>query len=158
MSSSPRIRFVGSSSHNLDGKFRLTVPSKWRGKATEADLEYIGMPDPDGCIAVYPPRKIEMLEDKAAEISIGDTRGQDVLAHVFGNSETFSFDKQGRIILPEGLRKHAKIDKAIVLVGQLSHFRIWSAEEFEKKQSGTGDRELTEEMVELKNALVELGL
>jgi|TARA_B100001093_G_C26663729_1_gene943056 MraZ protein len=156
MSTSPRIRFVGSSSHNLDGKFRLTIPSKWRGKTSE-DMEFIGMPDPEGCLAIHPPRMIEKMEDRAAQISMGDTKGQDVLAQVFGNAETFSFDKQGRIILPDGLREHANIKKGIVLVGHLSHFRIWSLEEFEKKQKKE-ERELSSEMQELKRALQELGL
>jgi MraZ protein len=157
MSTSQRTRFLGSSSHNLDGKFRLTVPSKWRDKGDE-EVEYMGIPDPEGCISVFPPRMIEKMEDRAAEISLGDTEGQDVLATVFGNAEAFTFDKQGRIILPEGLRAHGNISKSVVVVGHLTHFRIWGVEEFEKKKNGTGDRVLSESMEKLKKSLVKLGL
>jgi MraZ protein len=35
-------------------------------------------------------------------------------------------DAQGRLLLPEKLRKFSQMDKKIVLVGQLNKFEIWN--------------------------------
>ena len=45
---------------------------------------------------------------------------------VIGNASECEMDGQGRLLLPEKLRKFSQMDKKIVLVGQLNKFEIWN--------------------------------
>ena len=44
-------------------------------------------------------------------------------------------DGQGRVLLPERLRDFAKLEKQIVLLGQLNKFEIWNASILSDKES-----------------------
>jgi MraZ protein len=116
--------FVGEFLHQLDAKNRLCIPSKWRFSGDQEDV-YLALPNPLGCITIYPPKMIERLEEKVSAVSLGDARGQKVLARLFSQADTFGCDKQGRIILSEKLIRHAGISKNALLVGSYATFNIW---------------------------------
>ena len=48
-----------------------------------------------------------------------------------------SEDPQGRIVLPEMLKKYANIDRDIVIMGAATHIRIESAEAYEARTAKT---------------------
>ena len=61
-------------------------------------------------------------------------------------------DKSGRVLIPVPLRNHAKLDKEILLVGQLNKFEIWNSEIWAKRieedmeVERSGNFELTERL------------
>ncbi|MDR2769017.1 MAG: hypothetical protein LBB19_00440 [Puniceicoccales bacterium] len=116
--------FVGEFLHQLDAKNRLCIPSKWRFSGDQEDV-YLALPNPLGCITIYPPKMIDRLEAKVSDVSLGDVRGQKVLAKLFSQADTFGCDKQGRIILSEKLIRHADISKNALLIGSYATFNIW---------------------------------
>jgi MraZ protein len=121
--------FVGEFLHQLDVKNRLCIPSKWRFSGDQEDV-YLALPNPLGCITIYPPKMIERLEEKVSAVSLGDARGQKVLAKLFSQADTFGCDKQGRIILSEKLIRHAGISKNALLIGSYATFNIWEPEAY----------------------------
>ncbi len=135
MLSNDRGFYVGEYFHNLDAKGRLTIPSKWRFRGDEADV-YLGLPNPQGCITVYPPRMIAKLEEQVSQISLGDLEGQAVLMDLSSMAQSFGCDKSGRIMLNERLIRHAGIEKEAVLLGTFSTFTIWSAERYADRGAG----------------------
>lgn len=123
--------FVGEYRHNLDGKNRLTVPSKWRFEGDQADV-FLAIPDQkSGCIMVYPPAMVERLLDSTAQVGMGDAVRRKVLTRTFSRAEQFGCDKSGRITLPERLCQHAGIDGEVVLAGNLNAFQIWNPDRYE---------------------------
>ncbi len=146
--------FVGSSRHNLDGKFRVTVPSKWRIK----DAQYLGMPNPEGCINVCPPKMIGQIQERMSEISQADPHMQRVFGEIFSQSEEYSFDKQGRIGLNERLRTHSGITKDVILIGYLNYFQIWDFENYEKWLKNTKEKpmKLSPDMEKIRKTMIKL--
>lgn len=128
--------YTGLFRHSLDDKGRLTIPSAWRYAHEEADV-FLATPHPDGYIAVLPPAEVEKLHAKIAQLALGDGAGQDFAARFFAETQSFSFDKAGRIGLQDALLAHAGIDKNAVLVGSLTKFNIYSPERWEKVQART---------------------
>ncbi len=128
--------YTGLFRHALDDKNRLTIPSAWRSAHGESDT-FLATPHPDGYIAVLPPAEVEKLYEKASQKALTDRDAQDAFAAFFAASLTFSFDKSGRIGLPEELVRHAGIDKDAVLVGSLNKFGIYSPARWEKVQQRT---------------------
>ncbi|MFP6899849.1 MAG: mraZ [Opitutales bacterium] len=123
---SKRTIYVGEYEHSVDGKGRVTIPSKWRFRGDHLE-EYLAMPNPDGCITLYPPRRIEYLDEQISEVGMAG-EGYVDLQDLFRVSDSFSCDKQGRIILNDSLRAHAKIKKVALLKGDFNKFHIWGPE------------------------------
>jgi MraZ protein len=128
--------YTGLFRHSLDDKGRLTIPSAWRTAHEEAET-FLATPHPDGYIAVLPPAEVEKLHAKIAQLALGDGAGQDFAARFFAETQSFSFDKAGRIGLEDALLAHAGIDKNAVLVGSLTKFNIYSPSRWEKVQART---------------------
>jgi MraZ protein len=128
--------YVGSHRHNLDGKNRLTMPSKWRFAGDEADV-YLAVPHPDGYISVLPPEETKRLHEKMKEVKMSDRSGQDFVNRFFSDAHAFGCDKQGRFTLTPGLWNHAAIGKEVVLVGNMIRFAIWNPQKWEEVHGRT---------------------
>jgi len=128
--------FTGLFRHNLDDKGRLTIPSAWRTAHAEGE-SFLATPHPDGYIAVLPPLEVEKLHEKIAQMALSDGAAQDFAARFFAQTQTFTFDKQGRVGVDEALLKHAGISKEAVLVGSLTKFNLYSPARWVKVEDRT---------------------
>ena len=125
--------YVGEYLRTIDDKYRVTVPKKWRFQGDEADI-YIAWARPEGYIAIYPPRQIEIFREKINQIPESDPRKQGMLRRLFGKAYQFGCDNQGRIALTKELAEQAAIDKNVSLVGLGETFNIWSAERYQSQE------------------------
>lgn len=138
--------YVGEFEHTLDARRRITVPSAWRVEGDEGNF-YLAWPHPEGCIALFPPEMQRELVEKARSIRQSDKAGQATLRMIFGKSHNLGCDKQGRILLPEPLLKHADIDRNAWMVGLGRNFQIWSPNRY--KPEGEDDFNILEAMERL---------
>jgi MraZ protein len=128
--------YTGLFRHTLDDKSRLTIPSSWR-YAHEGDDTFLATPHPDGYIAVLPPAEVEKLHVKIAQVALSDGAGQDFAARFFAQTQSFTFDKSGRIGLEDALLEHAGLKRDAVLVGSLTKFNIYSPDRWQKVEART---------------------
>lgn len=128
--------FTGLFRHTLDDKGRLTIPSAWRYAHAEADT-FLATPHPDGYIAVLPPAEVEKLHEKISAMKLGDAAAQAFAARFFSQTQTFSFDKSGRVGLSPDLLRHAGIGKDAVLVGSLTKFNIYHPARWQQEETRT---------------------
>jgi len=128
--------YTGLFRHHLDDKDRLTIPSAWRGAHSEGDV-FLATPLPAGYIAVLPPAEVAKLHAKFADIALSDGEAQDFTAQFFSRTQSFTFDKQGRVGLSKDLLQHAGIEGDAVLVGSMAKFNVYSPARWDKVQTRT---------------------
>src|SRR3954464_12386677 len=128
--------YTGLFRHALDDKGRLTIPSAWRAAHAGADT-FLATPHPDGYGAVLPPSEVAKLHENFSELKLSDASAQAFAARFFSQTQSFSFDKAGRIGLGAELLKHAKIEKDAVLVGSLTKFNIYSPARWQQEETRT---------------------
>lgn len=128
--------YTGLFRHTLDDKGRLTIPSAWRHAHEEGDT-FLATPHPDGYLAVLPPAEVEKLREKISAMKLSDAEAQAFTARFFAQTQSFSFDKAGRIGLTAELLSHAGIEKDAVLVGTLTKFNIYSPARWQKEEART---------------------
>ena len=114
----------------------MTIPSAWRGAHAEGDT-FLATPHPDGYVAVLPPAEVEKLHEKIAQMALSDGAAQDFASRFFAQTQSFSFDKQGRVVLSEDLLRQAGIVKDAVLVGSLTKFNLYAPARWEKVEART---------------------
>jgi MraZ protein len=128
--------FTGLFRHTLDDKGRVTIPSAWRAAHEDGDI-FLATPHPDGYVAVLPPSEVAKLHDKIAQMALSDGAGQDFASRFFSRTQSFTFDKQGRVGLTADLLEHGGIEKEAVLVGSLTKFNLYSPSRWKKVEART---------------------
>ncbi len=111
--------------HQLDAKNRMRIPAKLREELGEDYSITVGS---GGCLYVY--TKAQMQEVKATLNNINSFREKQLKAarFILYNTWQAEEDKQGRILLPENLRKYAKIEKNVIVFQGPNCVEIWAEE------------------------------
>ena len=135
--------FMGEYNHTLDAKGRLIVPSKFRDQLGE---EFVVTKGLDGCLFVYENTEWKALEEKLHDLPLTNANARKFARFFLAGATVCEVDKQGRILLPAVLRKHAGIDKDAVLVGVGSRIEIWSKENWIETNSYDDMEEIAENM------------
>jgi MraZ protein len=149
--------FRGISSINLDDKGRLAIPTRYREELQDCcerqmivtvavDERCIGE---NGCLWLYPLPEWEKLEQTISKLPTLNKMAGKLRRFVIGNASECEMDAQGRLLLPEKLRKFATMDKKIVLVGQLNKFEIWNEDAWTAKEKEWLDGDDSEGLEEL---------
>lgn len=136
MAQAGRASYTGLFRHTLDDKGRVTIPSAWRHAHAEADT-FLATPHPDGYVAVLPPEEVDKLHAKISAMKLSDAAAQAFAARFFSQTQSFSFDKAGRVGLSAELLKHAGIEKDAVLVGTLTKFNLYSPARWQQEEART---------------------
>ncbi len=135
--------FRGISSINLDDKGRLSIPTRYREELRECSecqlVVTVAVNErcagEEGCLWLYPLPEWQRLEQTISQLPTLNKMAGQLRRFVIGNASDCEMDKQGRLLLPEKLRKFARMDKKIVLVGQLNKFEIWNEQAWLSKEN-----------------------
>jgi len=121
------VTFRGSTQLTLDGKGRLAIPAKHRERlAALCGGQLMLTADPtNGCLLLFPYPEFEALEEKIHKLPSLHPLAQHLKLVVVGSAEEVEPDGAGRILIPPMLRKFAKLERTVVLVGQGNKFLIW---------------------------------
>ncbi len=122
--------FVGSYAHALDAKKRVFIPSKFRDDLGE---EFYITRKFDTYLSVYTAKDWDEYVDKISTLPEADA--EEFQDFILGAAQKCVPDASGRIILEDRLLKHAKIDKNLVFVGSGKQIRIFSEEEWNRREA-----------------------
>ena len=126
--------FSGVYQHALDGKHRVTIPSRWR--RGEQDQFYV-MPSPDSAfLSALPPNQFQKVNDDLIsnpKISPADRRR--FARYYFSQAQHCVIDRQGRLLVPEEFRLLAGLESELVLVGAFDRFEIWNPQRWSQSRN-----------------------
>ena len=129
--------FKGIHSINLDGKGRLTVPTKYRNTIMDqsnGSME-VTMDTEEKCLLLYPSNIWSSIEKKINDLPSFSKNHRRIQRILVGHAEDLDIDSAGRILLSKPLRLAAEMTKKITLIGQGQKFEIWSEEIWNSKVS-----------------------
>jgi MraZ protein len=127
--------FRGVSALNLDGKGRMTMPTKYRQRLIDdCDGHMIVTIDREKCLLLYPLPEWEIIEKELVRLSSFDKRLRKLQRILVGHATDADMDGNGRILLPPPLREFAGMQKKIMLVGQGKKFELWDEEAWNTKR------------------------
>ena len=146
--------FRGANAINLDTKGRLAIPTKHRQPLLDdcAGQLICTIDTQQSCLLLYPLPEWEEIELKLSKFSSNIEQERRKIRLLLGYAIDCEMDKSGRVLIPVPPRNHAKLDKEILLVGQLNKFEIWNSEIWAKRieedmeVERSGNFELTERL------------
>jgi len=142
--------FMGEYSHTVDNKGRLIFPAKFREDLGEKFIATKGL---DNCLFVYPLEEWAILENKLKQLPMAKPEARAFVRFFFAGAAELEADKQGRVLLPNNLREHAKLDKDVIVIGVSSRIEIWNKEAWEEYNS-----QINPEVTRIAENLVDLGI
>ena len=140
--------FIGEYSDNLDNKGRLAVPAKFRAILKDGAVVTRGL---DNCLFLYPKKEWKILAEKLANLPIGQSKARAFSRLMLAGAMEVEFDNQGRITLPEYLRKFAILKKKAIIAGLYDRLEIWDEIAWNKYKAGSEKKsnDIAEAMGEL---------
>ena len=136
---------TGKYDHSVDAKNRIRIPAKLKtdmGVKTDKDNKFslVFQTGIDGCIAIYTQEAVDRIFAGFADVKQSDTEKYKAVRKFLNAFEIVESDPQGRMVVPPRFRKHARIDKDLVICGMIDHLEIW-AKEVHDEYFGSEDSE-----------------
>ena len=138
--------FLGQFKHTIDEKGRMTIPARFREML--GDFAYIthGF---DQNLIVLTRDNFGKLSQSVHRLSMTKPEVRDLIRLLFAHAVLVEFDKSGRIIIPQFLRKAAQLDGSVIVVGFGKFFEIWSQQLWAKKEVQFEDAKLNAKKFEM---------
>ncbi|PKK38701.1 Cell division protein MraZ [Clostridiaceae bacterium JG1575] len=139
----------GQSTHSIDNKNRIMIPTKFRDDLGKSFMITKGI---DGNLSAYPMAEWEAF---MAQLTPQKNAPPEVIRYkrfFMANAEPVEMDKQGRILIPSHLASFAQLTDSVVSVGMKDYLEIWSKERWDAYENGS------EDMYELAQKVAEYGL
>ena len=136
---------TGTYEHSIDAKGRLFIPAKLREELGVTFYLAMGV---DECLAIYPQETWNRFTEKFASLPMSQSAA---MRPLFANASKCELDSQGRIVIPQKLRKYAGLEKDADIIGFNDRAEIWSAETWNARE----EEEMTPE--KMKACLAALG-
>lgn len=112
---------TGTYEHTIDAKGRIAIPAKLREALGESFYLAVGV---DACLSIYPQETWNRFTEKFASLPMSQSKA---MRPLFANAAKCELDSQGRIVIPQKLRKYAGLEKEAVIIGVHDRAEIWSA-------------------------------
>jgi transcriptional regulator MraZ len=115
--------FLGEYEHTIDDKNRLTLPARFREAMAAGVVLTRGL---DACLDVYPRGDWNRLvEARLAPLDPFSREARELKRFFFSAAADAEPDRQGRVLVPPALMKHAKLEREVVVAGVHDHLEIW---------------------------------
>ena len=135
-----KLRFSGEYNKTLDLKNRVNIPAKFR-KALDPinDKTFVITRGFDQCLVLYPIYEWNIVEQQLSSLSSIRNKHRSFIRSIVRHASYVQYDMQGRIIIPEDLKKFSKIEKDIIIIGMINKIELWSLDNIEKHDNASNN-------------------
>ncbi len=141
---------VGEYYYSIDNKGRLAIPPKFRLQLGKEVVISRGL---ERCLWVYARKEWETWAEKLIKLPLAQANTRAFVRLMMAGAHHVEIDAQGRVLIPEPLRKYAFEGKKIAVIGLYNRIELWDAIHWEKYQERT-----EQEAADISEKLAELGL
>jgi len=140
--------FIGEFHHSIDAKGRVAIPAKFRSSMIGGAIVTRGI---DHCLFLLPASDWEKLAQKLNSLPLAQANSRAFGRLMLSGAVDLELDSQGRVLIPDYLRKYAGLDKEAVVCGVYNRMEIWDAKAWEEYRTKTesSSEEIAEKLGEL---------
>lgn len=117
----------------IDDKGRLKIPSAFLGALTESSRDFFVTSVSGEFVRIYPLHAWTEIEKRLAVMPQSHPARQRFLERVNFFGQVAQVDAQGRILIPQILRKMASMEGDVGVLGQQNHVAVWNSKRLEEK-------------------------
>ena len=128
----------------MDDKNRAFIPSKMRDALGGRFIITKGI---DNCLNLYSMTEWENFLAKFERFPAAKVRN--LKLYFCGGATEVKPDSQGRVVIPQKLKEHAGLTKALVILGAREHAEIWDKQKWDERY----DTITSEDVYEIMNQI-----
>lgn len=121
--------FLGTYSPRLDTKGRIILPAKFREELSAGLVLTRGQ---EHCLYVFSVEEFKRLHEQLRSAPLSSRQARDYMRVFLSGASDEVPDKQGRITIPSALRKYARLDRELVVIGAGTRAEIWDAQTWDE--------------------------
>jgi len=114
---------IGEYIHTLDPKKRLSLPAKFRKELGRKLVITRGL---EHSLFVYSHKEWERIASKLSELGMGAAGTRGFNRFMLAGAVEVDVDSVGRVLIPDFLKRFAKLSSKVVLAGVGNRIEIWS--------------------------------
>ena len=139
---------LGEYKHNLDIKGRVAIPAKFREELKPGAIITRGL---DNCLFVFTSKEWEALAQKLVSLPLAQANSRAFARLMLAGATDVDIDSQGRVLIPDYLRKYAGLSKQVTVAGLYNRIEVWDSESWDKYKQKTesSSDEIAEKLGEL---------
>ncbi|MEW6404977.1 MAG: division/cell wall cluster transcriptional repressor MraZ [Chloroflexota bacterium] len=130
--------FLGKYSIGLDEKNRFVTPAKFLNSLSSGFYMAQGF---DRNLWVLTPDAFKSIYRKISSLNLADPLARMLLRTILSTAHELQPNEDGAILIPEELKKFAKIKRTILLIGQGDYFEIWEPALWAEQETQLRDAE-----------------
>lgn len=117
--------FHGAAVITLDAKGRIAIPTRHRDALCADGRIVILTAHPDGCALLYPEAAWEPVRAQLERFPSFHPQASWWKRLLLGFEEHVRPDGSGRVLISPALRRHARLERDAMLVGQGRYLELW---------------------------------
>lgn len=125
--------FQGASSLNLDGKGRLSIPTRHRDALiSQAQGQVTITKHPHGCLMLFPRSEWLLFRERIGQLPMSAQWWKRIF---LGNAMDVDMDGTGRVLVSPELRQAVNLEREVILLGMGNHFELWDKATYEAHEA-----------------------
>lgn len=142
--------FLGTHQNRLDAKGRVSVPAPFRAALrklhgeNDAPLLVLRSSHQQPCIEAWPGTLFDQLTHSLDRLELFSEAHDDMATTLFSEAWPIEPDREGRIVLPDELARHAGLSEVagepVVFMGLGRIFQLWEPGAAERRRAEARDR------------------
>jgi len=126
----------------------MAMPAKFRDKLTAGAIVTRGI---DNCLFVFAHAEWEELAKKLIALPLAQANSRAFVRLMLAGASDVELDNQGRILIPDYLRKYAGLKKEVIVAGLYNRIEVWDEDAWTayKMKTETSSEEIAEKLGEL---------
>ena len=117
----------------IDDKGRLKIPSAFLGALMESSRDFFVTSVSGEFVRIYPLHAWAEIEKRLAAMPQAHPARQRFLERVNFFGQVAQVDAQGRLLIPQILRKMASMEGDVAVLGQQNHVAVWNSKRLEER-------------------------
>jgi MraZ protein len=124
------MQFHGEYQHRIDPQGRIAIPARFRYVFRGGIFLTKGL---DPCVWAFSPESWGEWSASIAAMSPSRRQARVLRRATFGSAFDLELDRQGRVLLPQPLRRFADLNEEVVFVGTGNYLEIWDRHKWEEE-------------------------
>jgi MraZ protein len=125
--------FRGGPVLTLDGKGRITVPSRYRDVlVATVQGQMVFAKNPDGCLSLYPQPVWDQVEAGLLALPSEDEAWR---RFYIGSAVEVEIDSASRVLVPPELRAWAGLEREVKFMGVGPNFELWDLARYAEREA-----------------------
>ncbi len=137
-------QFLGTHTNRLDAKGRVSIPAPFRAALRSEEsgpVRLVLRPShKHPCIEGWPESVFQALAKPLDALDLFSDAHDEMAVSLYAGAYPVDSDKEGRIVLPEGMAEFADLSEQVVFMGLGRIFQIWEPKAAERRRAEARER------------------